>query len=96
MEKMRSNAKICAEAILTIWSADTVGATHEPPATILTKGMKWLKGANVVMTLVNNEEEVTMNDLLLKMQRRSLKVEFERVLVTGNGTQVKFERIFVI
>lgn len=56
--KFHRSVKIDAGATITIWSADTQGVTHEPPATIVMNGKKWVVGDNIVTTLFNADGEV--------------------------------------
>lgn len=58
--KFHRSVKIEAGATITIWSADTQGVTHEPPATIVMNGKKWVVGDNIITTLFNADGEVRL------------------------------------
>ncbi|XP_063704304.1 lamin Dm0-like isoform X2 [Culicoides brevitarsis] len=61
--KFHRSVKIDAGANVTVWSADTQGVTHEPPATIVMNGKKWVVGDNIITTLFNGEgEEVAASE----------------------------------
>jgi len=61
--KFHRSVKIDAGATITVWSADTQGVTHEPPATIVMNGKKWVVGDNIVTTLFNADgEEVAASE----------------------------------
>uniref|UniRef100_A0A1A9X0Q9 LTD domain-containing protein n=1 Tax=Glossina brevipalpis TaxID=37001 RepID=A0A1A9X0Q9_9MUSC len=53
--KFHRSVKIEGGATITVWSADAVGATHEPPLNIVMKTQKWFVGDNVKTSLFNND-----------------------------------------
>jgi len=52
--KFHRQMKLDAKAIVTVWSSDAEGASHEPPTSIVMKGQKWFTADRIVTILSNN------------------------------------------
>uniref|UniRef100_A0A1B0DD59 Uncharacterized protein n=1 Tax=Phlebotomus papatasi TaxID=29031 RepID=A0A1B0DD59_PHLPP len=60
--KFHRSVKAEAEAVITVWSADS-GVTHEPPTNIVMNGKKWFVGDNMKTLLMNAEgDEVAASE----------------------------------
>lgn len=57
--KFHRSVKIDTGATVTVYSADTQGVTHEPPAVIVMNGKKWVTGDKINTTLFNADGEVS-------------------------------------
>lgn len=58
--KFHRQMKLEPKGIVTVWSADAEGASHEPPNSIVMKGQKWFTSDHIVTVLNSNSGDVSI------------------------------------